>query len=215
MIRLLIADDHPVVRMGLRRILEEAPAFRILGEATNGDELLALLAGQRPDVVLLDIGMPGTSFLEILRHVREMRHPPRVLVLSVYPEEQYALRAFRAGAAGYLSKNHSPEQLVHAIRHVHAGGRYVSPALAEWMAARLGDDAPERAHEALSDRELQVLSMIGGGMTVSEVADALALSVKTVSTYRTRVREKLGLGSTAELIRYAIHHDLVGLDGRT
>lgn len=208
MINVLIADDHPIVRAGLRRILEDAPLLRIVGEATNGDELLELLRSRCVDVVLLDIGMPGTGFLEILRRVRELCPPPRVLVLSVYPEEQYAPRAFRAGAAGYLSKSDSPEKIVHAIRHVHAGGRYVSAALAEWMAARLGNERGDRAHDMLSDRELQVLGMMGAGMTVTAIGNALALSVKTVSTYRTRIRKKLGLNSTAELIRYAIDHDI-------
>lgn len=209
MIRILIADDHPVVRAGLRLILEDEPRLQIVGEARDGDECLAMLQQSAADILLLDIGMPGAGFLEILRQVRGRPSAPRVLVLSIYPEEQYALRAIRAGAAGYLSKDHSPEQLVRAILHVHSGRRYVSSTLAEWMAARLSHDVIESAHEALSDRELQVLSMIGSGSTVTEVAASLALSVKTVSTYRTRIRAKLGLKSTADMIRYAISHDLV------
>lgn len=209
MIHILIADDHPVVRAGLRRILEERPELSIVGEATSGDEVLAMLQRCQVDILLLDIGMPGVGFLEILRQARERRPAPRVLVLSVYPEEQYAVRAFRSGAAGYLSKSHSPEQLVKAILHVHGGGRYVSAALAEWMAARLGEPQAAPAHEALSDRELEVLTLLGAGRTVSEVAERLSLSVKTVSTYRSRIREKLNLHSTAELIHYAISHGLV------
>lgn len=207
MIRLLIADDHPVVREGLRRVVESA-AFQVVGEATNGDDLLARAAEVQADVVLLDITMPGPGFVEVIQRLRQLRPNLRVLVLSVQPEDQFGLRVLQAGAAGYLSKNQSPEQLVAAIRRVVGGGRYVSPALAEQLASVVakGDNRPP--HELLSAREYQVLCLIGAGKSVKEVAAAMSLSPKTVSTYRTRVLEKTGLKSNAEIIRYTIENSL-------
>lgn len=207
MIRLLIADDHPVVREGLRRVVESA-AFKVVGEATNGDELLAQAAIVEADVVLLDITMPGPGFVEVIQRLRLLRPNLRVLVLSVQPEDQFGLRVLQAGAAGYLSKNQSPEQLVGAIRRVVAGGRYVSPALAEQLAAVVARGDNRRPHELLSAREYQVLCLIGAGKSVKEVAASMSLSPKTVSTYRTRVLEKTGLKSNAEIIRYIVENSL-------
>lgn len=207
MIRLLIADDHPVVREGLRRVVESA-AFQVVGEATNGDDLLARAAEVQADVVLLDITMPGPGFVEVIQRLRLLRPNLRVLVLSVQPEDQFGLRVLQAGAAGYLSKNQSPEQLVAAIRRVVGGGRYVSPALAEQLASVVAKGDNRRPHELLSAREYQVLCLIGAGKSVKEVAAAMSLSPKTVSTYRTRVLEKTGLKSNAEIIRYTIENAL-------
>lgn len=207
MIRLLIADDHPVVREGLRRVVEGA-GFLVAGEATDGDELLALAAKVQADVVLLDITMPGPGFVEVIQRLKVQRPNLRVLVLSVQPEDQFGLRVLQAGAAGYLSKNQSPEQLVAAIRRVVSGGRYVSPALAEKLASMIASGDERRPHELLSAREYQVLCLIGAGKSVKEVAAAMSLSPKTVSTYRTRVMEKTGLKSNAEIIRYTVENTL-------
>jgi two-component system, NarL family, invasion response regulator UvrY len=206
-IRLLIADDHPVVREGLRRVVEGA-GFLVAGEATDGDELLALAAKVQADVVLLDITMPGPGFVEVIQRLKVQRPNLRVLVLSVQPEDQFGLRVLQAGAAGYLSKNQSPEQLVAAIRRVVSGGRYVSPALAEKLASMIASGDERRPHELLSAREYQVLCLIGAGKSVKEVAAAMSLSPKTVSTYRTRVMEKTGLKSNAEIIRYTVENTL-------
>ena len=209
MIRLLIADDHPIVRAGLRRIAEEDRSISVTAEAANGDEALAALGMVAVDVVLLDISMPGPPFTETLRRMRE-RHPSvRVLVLSTHPEDQWAVRALRAGASGYLTKDHSPEQLLDAVRRVQRGGRYVSPTLAEKLAARLGPDIAGALHEQLSDREFEVLRRLGTGRSVKEVAAELDLSPKTVSTYRARLMEKMRFSSTSDLVRYASQHGLI------
>jgi DNA-binding NarL/FixJ family response regulator len=161
------------------------------------------------DVVLLDVSMPGSPFTETLRRVREEHPTVRILVLSAHPEDQWAVRALRGGAAGYLTKDHSPEQLLDAIRRVHRGGRFVSPALAERLAAQLGQDFVGAPHEQLSDREFDVLRGLGTGRTVKEVAALLRLSPKTVSTYRTRLMEKMRFATTADLVQYAVAHGLI------
>jgi DNA-binding NarL/FixJ family response regulator len=209
MIRLLIADDHPIVRAGLRRIAEEDRNFSVTAEAANGDEALAALGKVAVDVVLLDISMPGLPFTDTLHRMRELHPSVRVLVLSTHPEDQWAVRALRAGASGYLTKDHSPEQLLEAVRRVHRGGRYVSPALAEKLAARLGPDIAAAPHELLSDREFEVLRRLGTGRSVKEVAAELDLSPKTVSTYRARLMEKMRFTSTSDLVRYAAQHGLI------
>lgn len=209
MIRLLIADDHPIVRAGLRRIAEEDRSISVTAEAANGDEALAALGKVAVDVVLLDISMPGPPFTDTLHRMRE-RHPSvRVLVLSTHPEDQWAVRALRAGASGYLTKDHSPDQLLDAVRRVHRGGRFVSPTLAEKLAARLGPDIAGAPHERLSDREFEVLRRLGAGRSVKEAAAELDLSPKTVSTYRTRLMEKMHFTSTSDLVRYAAQHGLI------
>lgn len=209
MIRLLIADDHPIVRAGLRQIAEEDRGISVAAEAANGDEALAALKKVAVDVVLLDISMPGLPFTDTLHRLREDHPSVRVLVLSTHPEDQWAVRALRAGAAGYLTKDHSPEQLLDAVRRVHRGGRYVSPTLAEKLAARLGPDIVGAPHELLSDREFEVLRRLGTGRSVKEVAAELDLSPKTVSTYRTRLMEKMRFSSTSDLVRYAAQHGLI------
>ncbi len=209
MIRLAIADDHPVVREGLRRIATDGAGIVVIGEASTAAELMLLLAAVPVDVLLLDVSMPGSNFVETLGTLRE-RHPSvKVLVLSVHPEDQWALRSLRAGAAGYLTKDHSPEQLVEAVRRVARGGRYVSATLAERLATSI-DNGPGRApHERLSDREFEVFRGLGSGLSVKEVAESLGLSAKTVSTYRARLLEKMGLGTNADLVRYVVENGLM------
>ncbi len=209
MIRLLIADDHPVVRSGLRRIAEEDEDIIVTAEASNGEEALAALRRAAVDMVLLDISMPGAPFIDTLKRLRDEHPTVRVLVLSAHPEDQWAVRALRAGASGYLTKDHSPDQLVEAVRRVFRGGRYVSPTLAEQLASRLGSEFAGAPHELLSDREFEVLRRLGAGHTVKDVASDLHLSPKTVSTYRTRLLEKLGVRSNADLVRYASQHGLI------
>jgi DNA-binding NarL/FixJ family response regulator len=210
MIRLLIADDHAVVRRGLKEILTAESDMVLVGEARSGPELLALARKERVDVVVLDITMPGRSGLEVLKELRQELPRVRILVLSMHPEDQYAVRALRAGAAGYLTKESAPDELVKAIRRIVAGGRYVSASLAEHLALGLSDEAERSPHERLSDREYQVLCLLASGKSVSDVAEELALSVKTVSTYRARILEKMNLKNNAELTRYAIENHLVG-----
>ena len=209
MIRLLIADDHPVVREGLRRIVQDAPGLEVVGEAASGDELFAHLPDVPADIVLLDVAMPGPGFLQVLQRLRAEHPTVAVLVLSVHPEDQYAVRALRAGASGYLTKDHSPEELTEAIRRVHRGHKYVSPQLAERLAADLTVGARDVRHEVLSDREYEVLCLLGSGRTVKEIAQSLQLSPKTVSTYRGRVLEKMHATSNADLVRYAAVHGLM------
>jgi len=209
MIRILIVDDHPIVRAGLRRIAEDDRAITVMGEASSGDDALVALRDTVADVVLLDVSMPGAPFTESLRRLRETHPSVRVLVLSAHPEDQWAVRALRGGASGYLTKDHSPEQLLDAIRRVHRGGRYVSPTLAERLAAQLGQEFVGAPHEQLSDREFDVLRGLGMGRTVKEVAALLSLSPKTVSTYRARLMEKLGFATNADLVRYAAQYGLI------
>lgn len=209
MIRVAIADDHPIVREGLRRIVSEGAGISVTGEASTAAELFRLLAVAAVDVALLDVSMPGSTFVETLKELRE-RHPStKVLVLSVHPEDQWAMRALRAGAAGYLTKDHSPEQLVEAIRRVARGGKYVSATLAERLAGLMNDGQSRAPHERLSDREFEVLRALGSGMAIKEVAEQLNLSAKTISTYRARLVEKMGLKSRADLVRYVVEHGLL------
>jgi two-component system, NarL family, invasion response regulator UvrY len=207
--RILIADDHAVVREGVKRILYDMDSSIVVGEASNGQELLAKATTKRWDVVLLDISMPGRNGLEVLRQLRCTHPTLPVLVFSVHPENQYAIRAFSAGAAGYLTEDSIPEELLTAIRRVVGGRRYVSAALAEHLVLEVTRDPDTPLHAKLSDRELQVLCMVGTGKTVTDIAAELSLSVKTVSTYRSRILEKMHLRSNAELIHYAVRHQLV------
>ena len=209
-IRIFIADDHPIVRQGLRRIVEADAGLTIAGEAGDAPSLLGALERVVTDVVLLDVSMPGGLFLETLRELRTKHPTVRVLVLSVHPEDQWAVRALRAGASGYLTKDHSPDQLLEAIRRVYRGGKYVSPTLAEHLAEHLDRGGQRAPHEMLSDREFEVMRRLGSGLTVSQIAGELAISAKTVSTYRTRILEKMAVATNAELVRYASEHGLIG-----
>ncbi len=209
MIRVLIADDHAVVRQGLKQILGDTPTMLVAGEATNGQEVLAKVRAETWDVVVLDISMPDRNGLDVLKELKAERPKLPVLMLSMYPEDQYAMRALKAGASGYLAKDSAADELVRAIQRVVAGGRYVSPHLAEKLAFEIGADSSKLPHETLSDREFQVLRLIAAGKSAKDIAAELSLSVKTVSTYRARLLEKMGLGSNAELIHYAIQNRLV------
>lgn len=209
MIRLLIADDHPIVREGLRRIVAEHPDMHLVNEAVDGQEVMVKLEAADVDVLLLDVNMPGPGFLNTLRRVTSEMPDVRVLVLSVHPEDQFGVRSLRAGAAGYLTKERTPEELVEAIRQVHSGGRYITPALAESLAFHLGTNVDAPPHELLSDREFEVLGLLGSGKSVTEIAAHLTLSPKTVSTYKARILEKLKLKNPAALIRYTLEHGLV------
>lgn len=208
MIRLLIADDHPIVREGLRRIAADQPGISVVAEAASASEALALVANTAVDVMLLDVSMPGPTFIEVLQQVRRDHPSVKVLVLSVHPEDQWAVRALRAGAAGYLTKDHSPEQLIEAIRRVYRGSKYVTPALAEKLATGLEAGGAATPHEGLSDREYEVLRALGTGLSVKDVAGRLNLSPKTVSTYRTRILEKMQMRTNADLVRYVRDHAL-------
>ncbi|UCD36572.1 MAG: response regulator transcription factor [Nitrospiraceae bacterium] len=209
MIRVLIADDHPIVREGLRRFLAEARDIDAGDEAINGQEVLEQSRKKRYDVVLLDISMPGRSGMDILKQLRGEQPGTGILILSMHSEEEYAERAFKAGASGYLTKNASPAELVEAIRRVAAGGRYVSSRAAELLASHVGDRSEKLPHERLSDREYGILCMIASGKTVSEIAQELSLSKKTISTHRAHVLEKMGMKNNAQLICYALQNNLV------
>ena len=204
-IRVFVADDHRIVREGLRRILTESEDIEVVGEAATVPELFDRLDEEHTDVVLLDISMPGPGMLEALHVLR--RRGVRTLILSMYPESQFGPRAIKAGAAGYLTKEQTPNELIGALRNVHEGRTYMSPALAEELAGRLGEETVS-AHELLSEREFQILLMLGSGKTGSEISRELSLSPKTVSTYRTRVLQKLGLQTTVDLVRYVLQNDL-------
>lgn len=212
MIKILIADDHAIVRRGLAQIVSEEPDMVVAGEAQNEEEVLSLLNNGEWDVVILDITMPGHSGLEVLRGLKQMRPTLPVLILSMHPEDQFAVRALKAGAAGYMTKEAAPDELVKAIRKVLEGGKYVSSTLAEKLVRGLAPPAERMPLEALSEREYQVMKMIASGWTVSTIAEELKLSVKTVSTYRARILAKMRLRSNAELTHYAIQNGLVSWD---
>ncbi len=208
MIKILIADDHPVVREGFKQIISKADDLLVEAEALSGFEVVELVNKKDFDVVVLDLSMPGKDGLEVLKDLKAIRPSLPVLILSMHPEEQVALRTFKSGAAGYLNKESAPGELVNAIRKIHSGGKYVSPALAEKLVADL-DKKEEEPHESLSDREFQVFRLIASGMDVDEIAKELFISVKTVRTYRDRILEKLQLKNNVEIAHYAIKHKLV------
>jgi two-component system invasion response regulator UvrY len=207
MIKVLVADDHAVVRRGLRQILAETPDILVGGEASTVHEVRQLVRDEHWDVVVLDINMPGGNGLDLLAELR--RSSPRVLVLTVYPEEQYAVRAIRAGAAGFLTKESAPAELIAAVRKVASGGRYISTEVAETLASLVAGEAQGLPHQRITDREFEVFKMLATGQTVSQVAQQLALSVKTVSTHRTRILKKMEMTTNAELTRYAVRNGLV------
>ena len=209
MIRVIVADDHAVVRRGVVQILDEAPDLVAAGEASSGRQVLQKVQENDYDVLVLDIGMPDGSGLEVLHQLRTLRPELRVLILSMYPERQYALRALKAGAAGYLTKESAPDELVAAVRRIAQGGKYITQSLAEELTAALVGETEKSPEEILSDREFQVVCMLAEGKTIAGIAEELSLSVKTISTYRSRVLEKLNLSNTAEIIRYAFEHKLV------
>jgi two-component system, NarL family, invasion response regulator UvrY len=209
MIRILVADDHAVVRQGVKQILADVNDMAVTDEAQNGAETLEKVLQHDYDVVLLDISMPGRSGLEVLGDIKNQRPKLAVLILSMHPEEQYAVRALRAGASGYLTKASAPQELIGAIRKAAGGGKYVTSSLAEKLADQLEIDTETLPHERLSNREHQVMLMLASGKSVSDIADELCLSVKTISTYRTRVMLKMGMKKNAELTLYAVHNKLI------
>jgi DNA-binding NarL/FixJ family response regulator len=208
-IRLVIADDHPVVRDGLKYLVSQNRDMALVGEAEDAGSTLEVCRTTAVDVLLLDVSMPGMGVVDLIRALRAAGRSPRILVLSIHPERHYARRVLKAGADGYLTKNHSPTALVDAIRQVHGGRKYVTPTVAEELAASLSEGNALAAHEALSSREYEVLRRLGAGIRVDDIAQELALSPKTVRTYRSRILAKMGLRSTAELIFYAVQNDLV------
>jgi DNA-binding NarL/FixJ family response regulator len=209
MIRLVIADDHTIVREGLRQLLGGAGGFDIVGEARDGAETMQRVRELDFDVLLLDMSMPGRAGMDLIRQVRAERPRVRILVLSMHQEHQYAIRAIRAGASGYLTKESASRELATALRKVAAGGAYITPEVAEQLALGAMPSADALPHTTLSDREFQVLRMLVSGKSVSDIAAALTLSVKTVSTHKARLMQKLGVSNTSEMFRYAIQHRLV------
>ncbi len=207
-IRILIADDHAIVRHGLRQILSSSEEMVVTGEAINGLQAMQMARQGEWDVVLLDVSMPEKNGIDTLKQLKREFPKLPVLILSMHPEEHYAIRALKAGASGYLTKQSAPEQLVNAIRQVAGGKKYVSPSLAEELANAISEDSDKAPHEKLSDREYQTLVMISSGKTLSQIAEELNLSVKTVSVYRARLLEKMKLKNNAELTHYGLKHGL-------
>ena len=208
MIKIIIADDHPIVRAGMKQVLADSEDIFVAAEAGDGADLLEKIMENQFDVVLLDITMPGMGGLETLKRVKALHKELPVLMLSIHDEEQFALRTLRAGAAGYLTKGSAPDELVRAIRQVSKGRKYISQDFAEKLATELQQDIRQLPHERLSDRELQVLCMMAAGKTASGMAAELHISVKTVSTYRSRILEKMGMATNAELIAYAVKNNI-------
>ena len=209
MIKILIADDHAIVRAGLKQIVADTSDMVVAGEAVDGQEVLDQVRKEDWDLILLDISMPGRGGIDTLKELKVEKPKLPVLVLSMYPEEQYAIRALKAGASGYLTKESAPEELIEAIRKVSQGGKYISASLAESLAFHVGGNSEKPLHETLSNREYQVTLMIASGKTVKEIANELSLSVKTISTNRVRALRKMGMKNNAEITYYAIKHELV------
>ena len=209
MIKIIIADDHAIVRKGLRNIVAEDSSLAVVGEARNGAELLKLARQETADVVILDISMPGRNGLETLKDLKREHPSLPVIILSIHPEDQYAVRALKAGASGYMTKESAPEELVEAIKKARRGGRYISPQVAELLAEYVETKITGEAHKSLSDREFEVFILLASGKTVGQIAADLNLSVKTISTYRTRILEKMGMGTNAQITRYALDFKLL------
>ena len=210
MIRVLIVDDHALVRQGLKRILNETGDIASVGEAANGVDAIKRIREGDCDVILLDISMPGRSGVDTLKQIIGECRGGKVLILSMHPEDQYAVRLMKVGAAGYMTKESAPEELVEAIRKVARGRKYISPTLAELLLSELDSDLDKPAHETLTGREYEIFRLIGSGKTVSEIAALLSLSVKTISTHRAHILDKMKLKNNAELVVYAIRNELIG-----
>ncbi len=208
--KIIIADDHALIRKGLKEILQQVEGLVLLDEAQNGSELLLKISQNDYDIIVLDISMPGKSGLDVLKDIRRIKPDIPVLILSVYPEEQYAIRVLKSGASGYLTKDSAPDELVNAIKKIVNGGKYISSSLAEILATEVKSGGViNMLHENLSDREFQVMKMLAAGKTVKEISEELFLSPKTVSTYRTRIYEKMKFSSKSELTGYAIKNGLI------
>ncbi len=209
MLRILIADDHPIVRHGLRQLIAKTTDMVVVDEASDGWEVISKVGASDCDVVLLDISMPGLNGLDIIRQLKKESPRLPILILSMHSEEQYAVRAFRAGASGYLTKQSAPDELLAAIRKVSIGGKYVSSSLAEKLASDLAIGTEQSPHKTLSNREYQVMLMIAAGKTVAEIAEELSLSIQTISTYRSRILQKMQMKNNVELANYAVRNQLL------
>jgi len=209
MTRVILVDDHALVRRGIRLTLEDSADIEVVGEAADYGELRSLLPGCEYDVIVMDINLPGKNGIDILKSLRDESPKCKVLILSMFTEDQYAVRSLKAGASGYLNKASAPEMLIEAIQRIATGKKFITPEIAEAMANSLMSDADNHPHEKLSDREFQTLRLIASGKKLSDVAEALAISPKTVSVYRARVLEKMGLANNAELTHYALKNGLV------
>ena len=207
--RILLADDHAMFREGVKQLLTNTTEFVVVDEAKDAAEVIQKVQEKKYDVVILDISMPGRDGIDVLKQIRQINPQIHVLVLSMYPEDQYAFRAIKAGASGYLTKNRASSELIEAIQRIATGRKYISPGVAEQLAEDLGRDVDKPLHQRLSDREYQVMSMIASGKTVGKIAGELAISVSSVSTLRTRILKKLGMKTNAEITHYALKHDLV------
>jgi len=207
--KILICDDHKIVRDGLRQILQQLEEVTFIGEARDGNEALTILKVDVYEVVLLDISLPDQNGLEVLKYIKSKWPSTNVLMLSMHPQEQYAIRALKLGASGYLTKDTASEELIAAIKKVSAGGKYISQSLAENLALHLDDDSNRQKHEVLSNREFEIMIKIANGKSLQEIGDELFISVKTVSTYRCRIMEKMGLKKNTELTRYCIENNLI------
>jgi DNA-binding NarL/FixJ family response regulator len=209
MIRIFIADDHYLVREGFKKLIDRELGMKVIAEAKDANEVLSTIPDTEFDVMVLDINMPGKSGLDLLKDLKQIIPKVKVLILSIQPEDRFAIRALKMGAAGYITKESAPDELVKAIQKVHQGGKYVSQTLAEKLAFELDSDADRPPHEKLSDREFQVFQLIGAGKSMNEISEQLILSLSTVTTYRTRILEKMNMKTNAEIIHYAIKNNLV------
>jgi len=208
-VKILLADDHQIVRDGLRQILQKVPAFEVIDEAQNGKDAIRMISEKDFDVLILDISLPDISGLEVLRNVKETNPRVSVLMLSMYSQEQYAVRAFKLGASGYLNKDSASEELIAAVTKIGNGGKYVTPSLAEALAEHLNEKYQEKSHENLSKREFEIMLMIAAGKPLTEIGEILFISEKTVSTYRTRLLEKMGMKKNSEIIQYCLQNSLI------
>ncbi|HPZ07148.1 MAG TPA: response regulator transcription factor [Candidatus Eremiobacteraeota bacterium] len=209
MIKVIIADDHPVVLKGIRQILEETSDIIVVDEADNGKDTLKKVLENKYDVILLDISLPYMNGLEVLKELKAKKINTPVLILSIYSEEQYALRTLRAGASGYLTKGNLPDELIQAIRNLARGKKYISPYISELLINNIKNSQAKAPHETLSDRELQIMCMLASGKTGNDIATELSLSIKTINTYRSRIMKKMGMKNNATLIRYAIENKMI------
>jgi len=208
MIKVLICDDHAIVRQGLRQIVEDCNDIMIAGEANSGEELIRMINKDDSHVIILDITMDGMGGIETLKEIKHQKHELGVLMLSMHPEEQYAIRVLKAGASGYLTKQSAPDELIQAIRTISIGKKYITSSISEKLVSTLNADEAVQPHESLSDREYQVFEHLAKGKTVGQIAENLHLSVKTVSTYKSRILDKMGINNMADMIRYAIEKKL-------
>ncbi len=209
MIKILLADDHPIIIKGLKQIIEEEDDMKVTGEARNGNEALELMRKNDYDIAILDITMPKKTGVEVIEEMKYLKKKIPVLVLSVHPEDQFAMRVLKTGAKGYMTKESAPEHIVEAIKKIVNGGKYISPALAEKILSDINSDREEAPHETLSNREFQIIIMIASGKTLKEIAEELNLNIKTISTYRQRILEKMNMTSNAELTRYVLDNKLM------